>query len=665
MILRKKKFQLGGAMTEYVPIDLRVTDKSGMVQPSRGSGGVGASRGRAPAVTANPLDKAKALKSDREALRNEIEATKTAIQNGMTSGGEGFTKTDEYKSLSQHLRTLTTTGVANLESNKNKYAQVYQATKKAAEAGDIAMLGDKVFVLDNSTGAYDIVDRTTAAKSMTKVHGKDMIRFVPQTVATALNVRADDPTFSLSGRGGELEAMIRSVKDSNTLNTSMNAAFKGTGYSKDMSTSIVTDQGDVDINDLLKYSSEMDSSPQKQQATRGNQAALEAARQTFAGVLEGPMRDALRDKAWYQYYKQYAGKPNAPEAKGWVESTVDKQINQTMQKYLRTEYSDKLKAGDSGEDGGQDLSKVTVNVNKVDKAFYAPTGSIPLENKKILDELEKKEGNKDRFTGILHIGASPIAGIEKEYNAEFPEGPKTLQNSYFTDQLVGSDMNWTLPDGTPFNKIGSGAAMAVKSNKSPITILHKVPMIKDPKTNRYSIAWDLMNEYTTFDAKVQEKEQATIHYLIQEKKLSKEQAVEAAASQSATIAKEVAKEMGLSNADHVVLRTAAMMEVLMPSSEIDSEHEGMFTSDTTKDDETHYEKMYEDDIPGVWDDLSKTMIIAPTNELSNITSSEFGMPRKSMKMDQLLKQLGATQTQASLKWDTSEYIQTLRNNLQQ
>lgn len=658
MILRTKKLQLGGAMTEYVPVDITSADRSGILIPTQGGSG-SSSGGRRSSSASSPLaqlDKVKALNSDREALRSEIVATKEAITTGMSD--PEFTTSAEYQALAKRLQHLTTSGVAQLEANKLNFDAI---NKELKDKTGIAMQNGKVFVKDNADGSYKVMDASNAVSETVEVQGGKVPRYVPQTVAQALNLRAQDSNFSRSNGGEDLENLVRGMYDAATIEKNIDNAFKSTGYGKDQSTSIILDDGSsVSVQDLFDHSSGNKVSTTNQ----SNQSNLNAARAKFTQSVPVQMISAMRDQAWQQYYQEFKGKPNLDDPDAWINKRVNDRINNSMLKYLKTSYKDDIKSGpnDDSEDDKLDMEKVSIHVNPVNDAYMTPKTTGAVENNKLLSKLEK---NGKSYSGIMNVGASPISSIQEAYNSQFPaeEENRAISNNYFLNKLVGGEANWTLPDGTPVKSLQNGADYMVKPKNAGVTILHKVPVVKDPNTGSYAIAWEIMDKYSTYAQKVQDEENKYRQQMKESGQYSDSDIDKAIADNYSKLVRKVATDMGVDPNAQIETKQMASMQVLLPREDVEDEHKNVVSlSAVTPADEKYYEEQHGDDAPGWFsygEDLAKTVIFAPIDGAS-VMASDFGMKERSMKMGTYYRQAKTIQEQNSAMINLDELLQNMK-----
>lgn len=514
MILKStRKFQAGGnlsAKTEYVPMNFEWEDPSSKMRPQKALASTPVLEGQYDKYSNYKLT---GLENDKLSLYNEIEGLKDKMKKGLSA-----TYTQEaYDNDAKRLQNLVMVGVPDLAQKESRFKEVVSSSTPAR--GEFAINRDQAFVKDRTTGKFDLVTvDDLLTKKVTSKSGELMSRYEPQTVGTALEVRASDSEFTgrRGGKGEALENMLHSIQSSKDLSTQLKAAFTGIGTTTDTDTGLTT-IGDAPVGELFNFlSDKMGVAPVEaggqraieSQTKKSNISQLTNAYNMLKGTLQSSGTDeVLKRSAIVSYLQEYGGKAQAPDYNQYVKKKVEEQLNNAMLSHLTESYGNSIqlkgKSGSTGGGGASGEGEGVADKTELNPISAAIAGPLVVDSWTPSDDIHK-EGDK-KLARALPVTSSEFKGIDlltyngyKDANAN--KYPKTAQyNTVMTNLAAGHDLSKNLFLGnvsnTPLSKLsdGSGISRAVLAPGTNPTIYHDVPVIRNTTTGQYGIAWDLMN----------------------------------------------------------------------------------------------------------------------------------------------------------------------------
>lgn len=504
MIIKNvKKFQAGGTITarnEFVPVDFRWADQSKAID----------TKAKKMEVAAAPLDamskynhyKLDGLESDKSSLYNEIEGIKSRMEGGLS---DNYTR-EAYENDAKTLHRLITVDLADQSQKESRYKEVQTVATNAKS--DMAINNGQAFVMDVVSGKYDIVpvDKMLTQRATGK-DGKTTIRYIPQTVGTALEIRESDPGFTArhGGKGQLLENILHSIHSTKDLQSALKTAFSGVGITGTQDTNLES-IGGAPVGELYNMVAEamgktIDPTTGNSllattsQSNKTNRSQLNSAYQLLRSSAEASgIGEVLRRNAYISYMNEYGDKSEAPNYQDYVNRKVDEQLNNAMLSYLRENHGESLgvktiKGGGKGEGTGDGSAGDKYELNSITEAVDMPAGD---SNIQLADK-------RDLIVPATSINDPSLFNFKGNEYAAANKLPKTLIRNSVVLAMSTKDIlrnNVLLPnaENTKLSDLadGEGLNKAVLAEGSLPTVFHSMPVFE--KEGKMNIAWDLMTD---------------------------------------------------------------------------------------------------------------------------------------------------------------------------
>ncbi len=503
MILRK--LQAGGnisAKTEYVPTSFDWKAPQQLPTNDKSLDTRIVEKGRFDKYNDYKLD---GLENDKQSLYGEIEGIKDRMKAGLNAN---YTR-ESFDADTTRLNKLLSVGISDLTQKEKRYKEVVTATTPAK--GELAINNGQAFVRDLQTGKFDVVSVDhLLTKKVTNKKGELTSRYEPETVGTALEVRATDPEFTgrRGGKGDILENMLHSLQSTKDLTTQLKTTFAGIGTSTDKDTGVTT-IGDVPAGDMYNFLSDKMGLPTEQsggqraiesETKKTNRGQLQNAYNLLKGTLQSSgMDEVLKRNAIVSYLNEYGGKAEAPDYQTYVSKKVDEQLNNAMLAHLTESFGNSISLkGKGGAGAGASEAADKMELNPVTDALQGP---LRVSKVTATDDTHKagdiKQAREIPVT-VSSFKAGDLLEYEGYKNATAYKLPKTAQYNTVMRELSDSDKledNLFLGNvkNTPVASMdnGNGLAQAVIAPGTNPVIYHDMPVIFN--NGKYGIAWDLLN----------------------------------------------------------------------------------------------------------------------------------------------------------------------------
>jgi len=502
MILRK--FQAGGnlsAKTEYVPMGIQWKDSQKLPASPKALDTKIIEEGKFDKYSNYKLE---GLENDKQSLYAEIEGVKDRMKAGLSPK---YTR-ESYDADATRLQKLITTGISDLTQKEKRYKEVVTATTSAK--GELAINNGQAFVRDLQTGKYDVVSvDQLLTKKVTSKKGDLSSRYEPQTVGTALEIRATDPEFTgrHGGKGDILENMLHSLQSTKDLTTNLKAAFAGIGSSTDKDTD-VTMVGGAPAGDMFNFLADKVGLPTEEaggqraitsETKKTNRGQLESAYNLLKSTLQSSgMDEVLKRNAIISYLSEYGGKPEAPDYQSYVSKKVDEQLNNAMLAHLTESFGNNIalkgKAGAAGGTGDEETID-EMQLNPITATLSGPLRISHITPTDDIHEAGDKRRARDLPVTVSTFAAGDLLEYEGFKNAAAYKLPKTAKyNTVMKDLSDDQDLEHNLflgnVNNTPIAKMndGNGLSQAVLAPGTNPVIYHNMPVLVSG-----GIAWDLLN----------------------------------------------------------------------------------------------------------------------------------------------------------------------------